>query len=442
MANVRRTSVLEASWLRPLAGQGLASQSPAVVCLRLTGDLDVAAARQALEALSARHDTLRSCYRSVEEASWTDEAVVDVDVVDARSWTEAAVLDAMRSRLEQRFLLAEVPLWRSMIVRTADQETVVGLTFDMLIADPMSVGILVRDFAAGYDHAVATGVDGRTAATRPGRTYAVFADRQRAELGEPDGVKPRFWRHHSKRFGPYPPLSDLGAGVPRRGSPGPVQTVFEMRIPDDEDADLGAFCRQQRLTRFAVVAAALLSRSAEMAGSEAPGLVTDMPGRAAAADWHTAGLFFHGLPVHLSTPAAARGDLATASMQVQDTIADVTEHSMPLRATPDAAKNGLVRVGPGVGSSMVLNVSDVRGPDLPAMAGLKVERFHLRDGRLGWRGISSPNLLVDWRYVESGPRLVALCDPALFDPNRVADLLIGATDIIRAACSGSVRHPG
>ena len=128
--------------------------------LALSGALDVEALGRALDALVARHETLRTRFpvvggeprQSVEPARGVPLALHD--------HTQVPVGHALRDHAEQDgrrpFDLAQGPLFRAALLRLAGDEAVLVLSFHHIVADGWSYELLARDVAALY-HGCVTG---------------------------------------------------------------------------------------------------------------------------------------------------------------------------------------------------------------------------------------------------------------------------------------------
>jgi amino acid adenylation domain-containing protein len=132
--------------------------------LRVSGPVDEQALGQAVAAMVARHEALRT--RLVTGGDSRPVQVIDPpadlppEVVDLTSLDAAA----RRARLDEflaaetmrPFSLAEGPLWRAWLVRLEPGERVLVFVFHHAVFDGWSAGVLLRDLAALYE-AEATG---------------------------------------------------------------------------------------------------------------------------------------------------------------------------------------------------------------------------------------------------------------------------------------------
>ncbi|GHA65709.1 MULTISPECIES: non-ribosomal peptide synthetase [Streptomyces] len=153
------------------------------LALRLTGALDTVALRHALDALSERHEVLRTRYRSedgepaqvVDPAGPVDFVLADLtDAPDAEERARTLLEELARRPFD---LEREHPL-RATLIRTAPQEHLLVLTLHHIAFDAWSTNVYLRDLDLAY-RALAAG--GRAPhAPQPVR-YADFAVWQRAQ---------------------------------------------------------------------------------------------------------------------------------------------------------------------------------------------------------------------------------------------------------------------
>ena len=124
--------------------------------LRLRGQLDVAAWKQALDRLWTRHEALRSIFLSKDgepEVRLLPPALgVPLPEHDLRGLPDAA---AQLERISQEgahapFDLARGPLIRARLIRLADDEYVFLLTQHHIVSDGWSLGILVQELSRLY----------------------------------------------------------------------------------------------------------------------------------------------------------------------------------------------------------------------------------------------------------------------------------------------------
>ncbi len=131
--------------------------------LRLRGALDIDALREALGALVARHESLRTAFVALDGQPMQLVAPPPDPAALAQAWPlplvdlsgDEANVDARLTTLAQEvattpFPLDRAPLVRAVLAHLGPQEHVLVLVAHHLIIDGWSIGLLVRDLAALY----------------------------------------------------------------------------------------------------------------------------------------------------------------------------------------------------------------------------------------------------------------------------------------------------
>ncbi|WP_410573852.1 non-ribosomal peptide synthase/polyketide synthase [Amycolatopsis sp. cmx-4-61] len=119
------------------------------VGLTLEGPLDRDALRAALDALAARHESLRTTFRTVDGEGV--QVVADDGTIPLQEADAEADLDAqLAAELDRPFDLATGPLTRALLIRRGPDEHLLLLCQHHIITDGWSVGLLVDELAALY----------------------------------------------------------------------------------------------------------------------------------------------------------------------------------------------------------------------------------------------------------------------------------------------------
>nr|WP_157527087.1 non-ribosomal peptide synthetase [Kibdelosporangium sp. MJ126-NF4]CEL12933.1 Siderophore biosynthesis non-ribosomal peptide synthetase modules [Kibdelosporangium sp. MJ126-NF4] len=281
----------------------------AQLVLDLTGPLDLARLRRAVQALVARHSALRSCFvRDVgdpiqvvlrdPEVPWT---VVDVTGTDHAD----ELVEADRTT---RFDLDQPPLLRAMVLKFQDGTHRVVLTNHHLVVDGWSTPLLMRDLFTLYagedlppvrpysDHLTWLSTQDRSASL----------DAWRAALGDV-----------TESTVLVPDAQDTGAVLP-------AELVEE--LPADLTEALTGLARSTGVTlntvvqaAWGVLAARLTGRDDVIFGATVSGRPVDLPGVES-----MVGLFINTIPVRLRTRPA---DTVTALLErLQVEQADLLDH--------------------------------------------------------------------------------------------------------------------
>jgi amino acid adenylation domain-containing protein len=165
--------------------------------LRLRGPLDVHRVERALVALVTRHETLRTRYVTTDGDPVRvidSPSAVAIDRLDLQASADApAQATTLRKELEATpFDLAAGPLFRATLMRLGPDDHVLSLRMHHIVSDGLSLGVLIRDWAALY-RAEATGEPLPPLAIQ----YADFAAWERAWLhGDRLERQLGYWREH------------------------------------------------------------------------------------------------------------------------------------------------------------------------------------------------------------------------------------------------------
>ncbi|MDR3670144.1 MAG: amino acid adenylation domain-containing protein, partial [Holophaga sp.] len=233
--------------------------------LRLTGSLDSAALRQALQQLVDRHEVLRTSFVVVDGEAFQSIAPVlelalpltDLSTLPAEE-REQEALRLAQEDASTGFDLAQSPLIRFTLLRLDELEHVLLVNMHHIISDGWSLGLMVNELTAFYTAIL----EGRPNPLPPLLVqYADFAAWQRQWLtGDALQHQEDYWR---RQLAGLPPMLTLPTDFPRP----PVQTFPGRRLPIYLDPALTeqfqALAQTSGATPFMVLAAAfavLLSR--------------------------------------------------------------------------------------------------------------------------------------------------------------------------------------
>jgi non-ribosomal peptide synthetase component F len=232
---------------------------------RLLGPLDLTALQQALHALVARHDSLRTTFSSDDgepKQIVADHLPLSIDVVDLSSWLEALreteALRCATAEVQRPFDLVQGPLLRALLVQLGVNDHLLSITWHHIIVDGWSLGVFTRELRVLYE------------AFSRGRTpvlpalplqYADFAVWQRQWVqGEDIAKQLAYWK---KQLAGVPTLLRLPTDHPRPAQ----QTYYGSRlafpISPSLTAALQRLSQQEGATLYMTLLAAfqvLLSR--------------------------------------------------------------------------------------------------------------------------------------------------------------------------------------
>lgn len=242
-----------------------------VVC-RISGPLDTDALQRALNALAARHDSLRTTFhgRGARLAQRIHpprpEPIVQDDLStsdDPRAAADKALAEELRLPIDPQEWPVRARLWK-----VSPVEQLFCLNLHHLVTDAWSTGILLRDLCLLYDAETGGSADLPT----PGWSPAQFVEWQRSLLAG-DRLKRHqdYWRRQlagarlPQLASAAPSASDNSTGLAGLGEPG-TTTPVELRqegAAQVDTVDLSAkvvtglreLARREQTTLFAVLLA-------------------------------------------------------------------------------------------------------------------------------------------------------------------------------------------
>ncbi len=249
--------------------------------LRLRGGLDTDALRASLDALVARHETLRTTF--AEQGGGPVQVIhppapVPLPAQDLRDLPEAereaeaerlAVGEALRP-----FDLARGPLLRSMLLRLAEDDHVLLFTLHHVVSDGWSMQVLVREVSELY----AASVRGEEPALPELPVqYADYAVWQREWLsGEVLEAQIGFWK---TQMAGAPPLLEVPTDRPRSGGQAPRAGSHGFRLAPGVARGLRELSRREGATLFMTLLAGWQSLLSRYSGQDDVVVGTPIAGR-------------------------------------------------------------------------------------------------------------------------------------------------------------------
>ena len=229
------------------------------MALHLRGPLDPAAVSTALDAVVARHDSLRLRVTASEEgrphAHTAAPAPVDVTLVTLPEGLEPAEREERTRQLVSEesgrpFDLAAGPLLRAALIRRDTDDHVLVVCVHHIAADGWSTGLLLGELAEHYDAAV-TG--DRPSWSEPEVRYGDYAAWQRERIGSGAGATDlAYWREH---LAGLPPL-ELPTDHPRPARPAYAGAGHSFRIDPVPTAAIARLADSLGATPYMVILAA------------------------------------------------------------------------------------------------------------------------------------------------------------------------------------------
>jgi len=233
--------------------------------MRLKGSLDVPALERALDAIVARHESLRTTFATVDDVPTqivTPSAKIPFTVVDLSDRPadarESDLLRLMQEDAERPFDLGRDVMFRAHLFRLAPHEHVLLTVIHHIAADGWSHDVILRELAAFYDE-----FSGGPAAALPELPiqYGDFAVWQRRWLE--DGVLAKQLEYWKKQLAGAPGVLELPTDYPRPAIETFHGAVDRLMLPPNLATRLKDLCRTLGVTPFMLLLSAfqmLLSR--------------------------------------------------------------------------------------------------------------------------------------------------------------------------------------
>lgn|GEM_PF-1660087 len=247
--------------------------------VRLRGMLDVAALQLALNALVARHDSLRT--RFAASAGEPVQIIAPTQQLPltqhhAYGLSEAQLQVQLRERIARSFDLQQGPLIRADLWELRRDDHVLLLCMQHIVSDGWSMGVIYRELSVLYAHYCA---EPATPHPLPGLTvqYADYALWQREWLA---GLKfPQHLNYWHEQLADAPPLLALCTDYPRP----PVQSYagdwVDLELPKVLSEQLTALAAAQGCSVFMLLLAGFKVLLARYAGADDIVVGTPVAGR-------------------------------------------------------------------------------------------------------------------------------------------------------------------
>jgi amino acid adenylation domain-containing protein/non-ribosomal peptide synthase protein (TIGR01720 family) len=299
--------------------------------LALDGELDTGALQRALDALVARHESLRTTLVQRDGQGWQlvgapyRVAVTQVDLTgEDESLREAIAREVIAEDVRRGFDLENGPLWRVALIMLAPGRSLLLVNIHHSIGDGWSTGILLRELFGHY-------ADPQARPEPPPIQYADYAVWQRGRLAGPHLAGLTDWWRTQLRG--TPPL-DLPSDRPRPPVRGHAGALESFRLPAAQASALAAFGHRHGVTLFVTLLAGLEVLLARYAGQDDFAVGTVLAGR----DRHE----LEGVVGFLANTVAIRSDIAPGQTfgalagRVRERVLGAHEHAdMPFERIID-----------------------------------------------------------------------------------------------------------
>jgi len=292
----------------------------------LNADLNVSAFKRAWQRVLSRHAILRTSFVWEDLAEPVQIVHREVELpLEEQDWRELSA-DEQQARLEsflkadrdRGFELAEAPLMRLYLIRTAEDAYQFVWSRHHILLDAWSGVLLQKEFAAFYE-AFLRGWELDLERPRPYRDYISWLRQQDLSKAQ------AFWQRTLEGFAAPTPL----AGEQAPGHAPARQVTFQdmrTRLPSETTSALQALARQQQFTLNTLIQGAwalLLSRYSGRADVVFGTTVSGRPVELAGVE-SMIGIFINTLPVRVRVPAEAQ--LVPWLRQLQLEQAEMRQH--------------------------------------------------------------------------------------------------------------------
>ncbi len=249
--------------------------------LRMTGPLDLDAARRSLSEVVRRHEILRVRFLSVEgepRQVFDLPAHIQIPVVDLRSLPEphreAEASRQVQDEVVRPFDLTRGPMVRAAMMRMGHDDWIALVDLHHIVSDGLSAGLFMREFGALYGAFVA---GAPSPLPELPIQYADFAEWQRGWLtGTELETQIAYWK---SELAGSPALLELPTDRPRpavQGVLGGSETLF---LPGAAQNALLALAEREGATLFMLVTAAFAALLHRWSGQDDIPLGTPISGR-------------------------------------------------------------------------------------------------------------------------------------------------------------------
>jgi amino acid adenylation domain-containing protein len=249
--------------------------------LRVSGVLKTDALRRALNAVVARHESLRTTFTSVDGRAVQvvgPPGPFDLELVALDDLAEPERLPEARriaSEAAQRpFDLRQGPLLRASLLRLGEDDHVLVLVMHHIVSDGWSLGVFERELGALYD---AFSRDEPSPLDELAIQYADFAAWQRRWLsGDVLDDQIAYWREH---LAGLPPVLELPTDRPRSAAVAARGSTHSFGLDAATVCGLRALSRARNATLFMTLASAFKVLLARYSGQTDIAVGTPIAGR-------------------------------------------------------------------------------------------------------------------------------------------------------------------
>ncbi|CAM2010574.1 condensation domain-containing protein [Acanthopleuribacter pedis] len=384
------------------------------MAVALQGDLDTAVLARALDALVARHESLRTAVRAVDGTARqfiADPMPLPLTHVDLRGAEdgEAAARAHIQADAGRPFDLTTAPLIRAHVLKVADDRHVLYLNIHHLVFDGWSEGVLVRDLTTLYQDFAANRPDSLPPLKSQYKDFATWQETMLS--GEAGAKQAAYWR---EQLAGRLPVLDLPTDRPRPAVMSFEGALYRRVLPPAVHRALTNLAEENGASLFGVLTAlvnVLLARYADQ-----PDVIVGCPvaGRGHAGQEFQIGNFVNTLA--LRNKVVAESGFRDFLAQVRDNLQGAMKHQfypydtliagLALRRDPSRAPLTDILINLGVG-----------GETRSHMGSLSAEPFDI--GFIS----AKTDLVFDFYEIADGLSLRMMYAKTLFQPSTIETMV-------------------
>ncbi|MDW0358490.1 amino acid adenylation domain-containing protein [Halomonas venusta] len=289
--------------------------------LRLSGQLDTAAMRDAFDGLVARHESLRTLFHvdkgGAPKQLIRPDASFGLEIVDFRGMPAEEAQqredDTIRRINDEPFDLSTGPLLRAALLRVSDDAYALVVVMHHIISDGVSIQIMLDELVDFYRAHMR-----REPAQLPELRvqYADYASWQRDCLAAGEGARQlAYWQ---QQLGSEHPVLDLPTDHPRQASTAKRAGQHEFSLPEELQEALCRLAESQSTSLFSVLLAGFQGLLHRYSGQREIRVGVPMANRQRQEVEGVIGFFVNTLV--LRNDIDSRHSLETILMQCQDAV--------------------------------------------------------------------------------------------------------------------------
>jgi amino acid adenylation domain-containing protein len=261
--------------------------------VRLSGALNPAALRAALECLIARHEPLRSRFPAVAgrpQQCIDAPAALNLVELDLQTAAEAELQAELTRRAREPFMLATGPLLRAVLVRRSASEHLLMLAMQHIITDATSNHVLFEELVTAYAAFAAGAEPALPPLAIQYADYALWQRRQHVDAQQDADIA--WWR---EQLADMPTALELPTDYPRPAEQQFHGAWIRRSLPPGLVTALRVLAREQQCTLYMVLLAAFDVLLYRYSGSEDIVVGTPVEGRTGKSLERLVGLFINTL---------------------------------------------------------------------------------------------------------------------------------------------------